>query len=70
MVYNVSSVTNAMRGKRMLAQHGIRAYVKRKTEADIENGCGYSLVVPDNRPEAEKILRENGIRLLSGGRQS
>ena len=45
---NVSSVTNAMRGQRLLESNGIRAIVSRALEPDGTNGCGYSIRV-ENR---------------------
>ncbi len=59
----VSSVTYAMKSKEILSKWGIRAYVERipKTE---ETGCGYGVYVPYRAEEAEKILRDHGIRIL------
>ncbi len=60
----VSSVTYAMKSKEILSRWGIRAYVERipKTE---ETGCGYGVYVPHRTEEAEKILRDHGIRILN-----
>ena len=59
----VSSVTYAMKGKEILFVYGIRSYVERIPKTR-ETGCGYGVYVPDRTDEAERILRENGIRVI------
>lgn len=59
----VSSITYAMKGKRILEQRGIRAYVERIPRTR-ETGCGYGIYVPDGTDEAERQLRNMGIRIL------
>ncbi len=60
----VSSVTYAMKAREILVKHGIRGYVERipKTE---ETGCGYGVYVPKGADAAERILRENNIKILN-----
>ena len=65
---NVSSVTNAMRGQRLLESNGIRAIVSRALEPDGTNGCGYSIRV-ENRDvdRAEKLIQSiRGKRAEAG----
>lgn len=59
----VSSVTYAMKAKELLLHYGIQGYVERipKTE---KTGCGYGIYVPHDADAAEKILRDNKIRIL------
>lgn len=67
-IIGVGSVTNAMRGKELLETQGIRAYIQRKPE--MENGCGYRLMVYDHGALAIQHLRKAGIRInavRSGG---
>ncbi len=59
----VSSVTYAMKSRELLARSGIRGYVERVPKTS-ETGCGYGVYVPDGADAAEKILRDNGIRIL------
>ena len=59
----VSSVTYAMKGRDLLFRHGIRGYVERIPTTG-ETGCGYGLYVPRGADAAERILRENRIRVL------
>lgn len=59
----VSSVTYAMKGRDLLLQQGIRAYVQRIPKT-AETGCGYGLLVPRGGDKAERILTEAGIRIL------
>ncbi len=59
----VSSVTYAMKGKEILLQHGIRGFVQRIPKV-AETGCGYGIFVPEDADTAERILRENKIRIL------
>ncbi len=60
----VSSVTYAMKGKDVLFRHGIRSYVERIPQTG-ETGCGYGVYVPERSDEAERILIENHIRVLT-----
>ncbi len=59
----VSSVTYAMKARELLLQSGIRGYVERIPKT-AETGCGYGVYVPDGADAAEKILRDNGVRVL------
>lgn len=63
--YNVSSITNAMRGKALLDRNGIRSFVSRNTSAKIKNGCGYSIDVTSDFERAEKLLTSSGIHIRS-----
>ena len=59
----VSSVAYAMKGRDLLFRHGIRGYVERIPKTG-ETGCGYGIYVPRGADAAERILRENRIRVL------
>lgn len=63
MIFNVSSVTNAMRGKDMLEHNGIRAFVSRTIDENGNNGCGYSIMVDRDADRAEQLLLSAGIRI-------
>ena len=60
----VSSVTYAMKSRDLLSARGLfRAYVERIPRTR-ETGCGYGVYVPQGADEAERILKENGVRIL------
>ena len=59
----VSSVTYALKGRDLLFARGIKAYVERLPRTR-ENGCGYGLYVPRRIEEAERILREAGVKVF------
>lgn len=59
----VNSVTYAMKGRDLLTRQGIRAYVERIPPSNA-SGCGYGIYVPRGAEEAERILSENGIKIL------
>lgn len=59
----LSSVTYAMKGRDLLTRQGIKAYVERIPQSSA-SGCGYGLYVPAGAEEAERILRENGLKVL------
>lgn len=63
MYFNVSSVTNAMRGKKLLEKNGIHGYIHRTVDEEGNNGCGYSLLVSGDVARAEKLLIGAGIRI-------
>lgn len=60
----VSSVTNAMRGKRLLERQGYTVYMQRAAHVTEDSGCGYSLLVGGNGVKAADQLRRAGIRIL------
>ena len=61
---HVGSITNAMRGKRLLEQQGIRAFVHRSSDPAAGDGCGYTLLVTEREGQAERILRGSGVRVI------
>ncbi|MBQ8684235.1 MAG: DUF3343 domain-containing protein [Clostridia bacterium] len=60
----VGSVTNAMRGKKLLEEKHIRAFIQRATSPSAGDGCGYSLLVTEDAHRAEQILRDSGVRVI------
>lgn len=60
----VGSVTNAMRGKHLLEERGVRTYLQRVSHPAEGDGCGYRLLVTGGVERAEHILRQNGIRVI------
>lgn len=60
----VGSVTNAMRGKKLLEAQGIRAFTQRSSSPSAGDGCGYSLLVTGDARRAEQILRSSGVRVI------
>ena len=61
---HVGSITNAMRGRRLLEEQGIRAYLHRSTRPAEDDGCGYHLLVTESVRRAEEILRKSGVRVI------
>ena len=61
---HVGSITNVMRGKHLLEEQGIRAYVHRTSQPAQGDGCGYSLLVIGDTRRAEQILRSRGVRVI------
>ena len=61
--FNVSSITNAMRGKNLLERNGIHGYINRTVDEEGNNGCGHSLLVSGDTAKAESLLRASGIRI-------
>lgn len=61
---HVGSITNAMRGRRLLEAEGIRAYMHRSAHSDESDGCGYSLLVTNQVDRAVRILIDKGVRVL------
>lgn len=59
----LGSVTYALKAKELLFSHGISAYMERGKKTR-EFGCGYGLNVPKDTDKAERILKENGIKIL------
>ena len=61
---HVGSITNAMRGKKLLEAEGIRTYMHRASQPGKEDGCGYRLLVTNDVKKAEQILLNRGIRVI------
>ena len=57
------SVTYALKGRQILASHGIKAEIERAPKGE-NRSCGYSLYVGNKADEAEIILKENNIKII------
>ena len=62
----VSSVTYALKSRDLLFQRGIKAYIERLPRTR-ESGCGYGVYVPQRTDEAERILRDAGVKVSTCG---
>ena len=60
----VGSITNAMRGRRVLEAQGIRAYLQRTTHPTDTDGCGYRLLVTVDPQRAVRLLKDSGVRVI------
>ncbi len=61
----ISSVTHAYRGQRVLERHGIPATVQRDSRFASPRGCGYQIRIRSQDPQAvRRLLLESGIRVL------
>lgn len=63
VLFQVGSVTAAMRGKKILERSGIKAYISRAVRDDGKNGCRYSLMVYGDAARAQQLLQAAGIRI-------
>ena len=61
----VGSITNAMRGKRLLEEQGIHSYLHRTSHLSAEEGCGYSILVTEGADKAAQILQKRGVRVIN-----
>ncbi len=59
----VSSVTYALKSRDLLFKKGIKSYVERLPHTR-ESGCGYGVYVPAHTDEAERFLREAGVKVF------
>ncbi len=62
-VIATGTVTYALKGRDLLRKHGFSAKIERIT-GDKTLGCGYVIVLNGNILEAEKILKDAGIKIL------
>lgn len=60
---HVGSITNAMRGKRLLEEQGIRAHLHRSLQSTDGDGCGYSLLISGDGAKAQQVLMQRGVRV-------
>lgn len=61
--FYVPTVTQAMRGKEVLAAAGIRAFVGRNTDMQAGEGCSYSITVTGDGRRAEYVLQQKHIKI-------
>lgn len=64
-MFSVNSITYAAKGRDLLKQNGFRVSIERNTRPLPGEGCGYKLRVQGDIERAEKILRENNIKIRS-----
>jgi hypothetical protein len=62
-MFNVGSVTNAMRGKALLERRGFTVQMQRAFSAEDNNGCGYRLLVKGDGHQARVLLENAGVRI-------
>ena len=55
--------TYALKSRDLLFQRGIKAYIERLPRTR-ESGCGYGVYVPQRTDEAERILRDAGVKVF------
>lgn len=60
----VSSVTYAIKARDLLTSHGYRSYIETTPGHLDKVGCGYSVSVTADADNAERLLIENGIKVL------
>ncbi len=59
------TVTHAIKGRDVLRRNGFKARVEKSSSPTPKTGCGYSIVLENGDIEkAEKILREQGVKIL------
>lgn len=59
-----SSITYALKGKKILIRKGFSAYIIRTPTALNECGCGYCILINQNdEKDALKLLLENGVKV-------
>ena len=65
----VRSITNAMRGQKILEQNRIPAYVQRNTLPSSKQGCGYALKITGSVEKAVNLLAAADIKVteIQGG---
>ncbi len=60
----VGTISQAMHAKKVLEQHGVRAYVRRTAHTSGQGGCGYHILVTHYSPDMAAWLREDGVSVL------
>ena len=62
-IFNMGTITNAMRAKSILDRHGYRCTVSRMTNRTQREGCGYSVLFKGGATQAEQLLAQSGLRI-------
>lgn len=58
------SITFAIKARDILKENGILSVLERTPMNLKVTSCGYSLFVPENIEEAEKILKQHNVKFL------
>lgn len=58
------TITYAIKGRDLLRRSGFKARIERIAGSTQNVGCGYTIIVSGDINEAEKILRNAGIKIL------
>lgn len=61
---STGTVTFAIKGRDVLRKHGINARVEKTASGKGNAGCGYAIAAVGNIDLIEKLLKENGIKIL------
>ncbi|MBQ0083798.1 MAG: DUF3343 domain-containing protein [Clostridiales bacterium] len=56
------TVTAAIRGRDLLRNNGIKAYIERSSAPD-KIGCGYTVVAQGNLQTIKELLEKSGIKI-------
>ncbi len=62
-IIQTGTVTYAIKGRDLLRKKGFKVKIERITAGEIR-GCGYAVILEGNLEQAERILRENGVKIL------
>ncbi len=62
-IIQTGTVTYAIKGRDLLRKKGFKAKIERITSGKAY-GCGYAIILDGNLEQAEKTLRENGVKIL------
>lgn len=57
----MSSVTYALKAKKILSEHGIQAVVQKNPHPKKNEGCGYLLFISNTKTDVVEILRQAHI---------
>ena len=57
------TVTYAIKGRDLLRNKGFKVKIERMSN-DKNYGCGYAIILEGELKNAEKTLRENGVKIL------
>lgn len=63
-IISTGTVTYALKGRDILRKKGIKAYVERITSGKGSAGCGYAIITEGDLKQAEKLLKEAGVKIL------
>lgn len=63
----VGSITYAIKGRDILMNNGIKAYIERTPKGYNDTGCGYSIYFKADEQVATDMLQKAGVKLKGKG---
>lgn len=63
-IITTGTITYAIKGRDLLRRKGFAVKIEKITSGQGSAGCGYAIILNGDINEAEKLLRNSGVKIL------